>query len=321
MNSQPPHRPDSVGRGERPILSILVVNFNSTPLLRGCLDAIANSTIADHLETIVVDNASGDFDSEALNAEYPWVRWMPQATNTTYTRGNNLAWERSTADLVLLLNPDTRVEADALERALAHMEASPDLAALGAYLIGPDGRLQRYYRRLPRLADLPVLLFERAFQRTRRGRRFLMSDEDFAQPTNVEDIPGAFILFRRAAAGAPPLDPGYFNFVSDLDLCDRLNKVGRVVVFPDVRCHHLRAGAGVGTADPRQRLRLYHDMTWGVRRYFSSRGGFVTSTVVQLLLIAYWATRVARLAAGHPMLLWSGFRHAIAAIAGRAPRY
>ena len=37
-----PSESDAVRSGERPSLSILVVNFNSTPLLRGCLDAIAD---------------------------------------------------------------------------------------------------------------------------------------------------------------------------------------------------------------------------------------------------------------------------------------
>jgi GT2 family glycosyltransferase len=303
------------------LLSVLIVNFNSTRLLDECLAALEASTIADRLETIVVDNASADFSLEPMAAAHPSVSFLPQDRNTTYTGGNNLAFERASADLVLMLNPDTRVEPDALERAVAHMRSKPDLAALSAYLIGPDGNLQRYYRQLPTLKDLPILLFEPLFRNTRHGRRFLMLDESFEGVTPVSDPPGAFILCRRGALSGYLLDPGYFNFVSDLELCERLSRAGRVVVFDDVRCHHLRAGAGVGTADPTARLRLYHDYTWGLRRYFSPRLSATGRACLELLLLLYWASRVALTWARTPRNAFSAIGAFLRGISGRAPGY
>jgi GT2 family glycosyltransferase len=280
----------------RPSLSVIIVNFNSTPLLRECLRSLEGSTVAEQLQVIVVDNASMDFDVGALRTAYPSVTFVPQDRNTTYTGGNNIGFEQADADLILMLNPDTRLEPDALENALAHMAAEPGVVALTAYLIGSDGALQRYYRRLPEFADLPVMLFEPIFRNTKRGRRYLMLDEPFDRTTDVEDPPGAFILMRRSALGGHLLDPGYFNFVSDLELCQRLNRAGRVAMFTDVRCHHQRAGAGVGTTDPRLRLRLYQDYVWGLRRYFGSQLGPIRRAILQILLVLYWATRAARLA-------------------------
>lgn len=307
--------------GQRPVLSILIVNFNSTALLRRCLDAIAHSTIADQVETIVVDNASTDFDADEDPQRYPWVRWLSQATNTTYTGGNNIAFKYATSDLILMLNPDAALEPDALERAVAHMSASPELIGLGAYLVGPDGRLQRYYRRLPELIDVPVMLFEPLFRNTRRGRRFLMSDEPFDRPTPVENTPGAFTLLRRSATGDSLLDPGYFNFVSDLELCARLKEAGSMVVYPDVRCHHVRAAAGVGARDPRARVRLYHDFTWGIRRYFTARLAFPQRALLAVLLVGYWLVRIVRIAIASPQALPRTIATAAAAIAGRPVRY
>ncbi len=304
-----------------PVLSILIVNYNSTPLLRDCLDSVAASSIADRVETIVVDNASTDFDATSLSGAYPWVQWLPQQKNTTYTGGNNLAFERSTGDFVLMLNPDTQLEPHALERAVAHMREEPELAALSAYLIGPDGKLQRYYRRLPTMKDLPILLFEPLFRNTRHGRRFLMLDESFQGVTQVWDPPGAFILSRRTAPGRCILDAAYFNFVSDLELCDRLNRVGRVVVFDDVRCIHLRAGAGVGTRDPLERLRLYHDYTWGLRRYFGPRLGPVQRVAFEGLIGAYWVARASRVTLRRPSMFGQAVSTAFKAISGQPPAY
>ena len=304
-----------------PVLSILIVNFNSTRLLGECLDALAQSTIADRLETIVVDNASSGFDEYAMKRAYPGVRWLPQSANTTYTGGNNIAFDHSRAELILMLNPDTRVEPEALERAVMHMQASRGIVGLGAYLVGPDGKLQRYYRRLPQFEDLPVMLFERLLKNTQRGRRYLMLDETFESPTEVPQPPGAFLLFRRSVVGARLLDAEYFNFMSDLELCDRLNRAGPLIVFPDVRCHHLRGGAGVGTADSVSRLRLYQDLTWGVRRYFFARVGMGRRAVLNAMLIPYWIIRVVRLAITRPTELPSAVGMAASALSGRPPRY
>jgi GT2 family glycosyltransferase len=304
----------------RPSLSVIIVNFNSTPLLEDCLRSLESSTVADQLQVIVVDNASADFDAGRLEAAHPSVHLLPQATNTTYTGGNNIGFDQADADLILMLNPDTRVEPDALERGLAHMADDPGLSALTAYLIGPDGALQRYYRRLPDFADLPVMLFEPIFRSTARGRRYLMLDEPFDRPTEVQDPPGAFILMRRSALGGRLLDPGYFNFVSDLELCDRLNRAGRVAMFPDVRCHHQRAGAGVGTTDPRLRLRLYQDYVWGLRRYFRPRLGWMQRATFHTLLSLYWATRVARISIRHrvPSAAFAAASHSLR---GQPPVY
>jgi GT2 family glycosyltransferase len=277
----------------RPSLSVIIVNFNSTPLLEECLRSLEASTVADQLQVIVVDNASTDFDADRLAPAHPLVTFLPQTENTTCTGGNNIGFARVDAELILMLNPDAWVEKDALEHAIKHLTDDPSLVALAAYLIGPDGELQRYYRRLAEFADLPVMLFEPIFRNTSRGRRFLMLDEAFNDTTDVQNPPGAFLLMRRSAVTDQFLDPGYFNFVSDLELCARLNGAGRVSMFTDVRCHHLRAGAGLGTTDPHLRLRLYQDYVWGLRRYFRPRLGWGQRVAFETMLAIYWASRIA----------------------------
>lgn len=305
---------------DRANISVLVVNFNSTSLLRECLASLAASTIASRLETIVVDNASHDFDVVDFVARYPWVHWLPQPTNTTCTGGNNIAFHHAKGDLILMLNPDTRVEPEAIERALRHLQDDDQLVAVGAFFIGPDGEIQRNYRRLPALADLPVLLFERVFKETRLGRRFLMADEEFAGPTVVEHCAGAFLLIRRSGLTAGLLDPAYFNLLSDVDLSRRLNAIGNITVFPDVRCHHLGGGGGMNTIDPRLRLRLHHDFTWGLRRYFSGQGA-IAQLALTFGLLLYWVSRTVNVSLRSPRAFPNAVAVAVRAVAGAAPKY
>ena len=265
---------DRVGRPrpDGPRLSILIVNYRSTELLVDCLASIAAQTAFAATETIVVDNGTPGFDAARIEAAHPWARILASPTNLTYTGGNNRAFELAAGSLVLLLNPDTVLEPTALARAMAHFDERPEMAGLAAWLLNDDGSFQRYYRRLPRPGDAPYLLLGRLLASTPGGRRYAMSDVTFDDVTPVDQPPGAFIMLRRTAVGhGPLLDPGYGNYMSDVELCARLRATGPILVFRDVRCRHRKGAAGVATADPRDQLRLRHDLTLGVRRYFRRR--------------------------------------------------
>lgn len=305
----------------RPLVSILIVNYHSTPYLVECLDAIAASTIADSVEVFVVDNASPDFDAAALASRYPDVQFLPQTVNTTFTGGTNLAFARAAGQYVLLLNPDTRIEPSSLEAAVARFRHTPGISAQGAFLMDERGALQHYYRRLPRARDIPAVVLPRIFGRTRLGRAYLMTQAEIKGVVRIPQPPGAFLMIPRAFCPTPVLDPGYFNFFSDVELCDQLSRRGPIVVGDDVRCVHARGMAGVRTADPIEQLRLQHDMTWGARRYFSRRTGVAGRAYLELWLGISWALRVANAAARRPHLARRIAGIAAAALSGRRPSY
>ena len=305
---------------EAPAISVLIVNFNSTDLLRRCLESVAKSTIAASLETIVVDNASADFDLAAAKVGFPWVTWLPQEKNRCFTEGTNIAFAASCGELVLLLNPDTVVEPDAIELAAAHMTSSPSTAAVGPYFVGRDGQLQRIYRRLPSPLDLPCLLFEPLFRHTARGREFLMSDESFEGITEVGHCPAAFVLIRRDSVEDHLLDPAYFNLLSDLELSRRVATFGRIEALSSVRCHHVGGGAGLGTSDMRTRVLLYHDLAWGVWLYYRQATALMR-VMLNLMLAGYWLSRIAYVGIHSPASIPDVTKHAALSMLHRPPRY
>lgn len=306
-------------RGHRSV-SVLIVNYRSTPMLLDCLASIEGQTAFARTETIVVDNGSPDFEPDQLTARFPWVHVIASPVNLTYTGGNNLAFERARGDCVLLLNPDTVLEPRAIENALRHFASGPPMSAQGATLLNADGSLQRYYRRLPTWRDVPYVLLGRLLARTPGGRRYFMLDDEFGPVTAVDQPPGAFLLLRRADVGDRLLDPGYYNYMSDVELCARLRATGPIYVFDDVRCWHRKGAAGVATGDTADQLRLRHDLTWGVRRYYRNARLPIRS-YVEAWLYVFWCLRLGQLAIRRPSALGRAVRLAARALRGDPPRY
>lgn len=120
--------------------SVIVLNWNGRSHLETCLPALAAQTFRD-FETIVVDNASSRDDSVAYVREhFPWVRVVPLSENLGFSGGNLEGVKIARGEFIVLLNNDTRPEADWLERLVACAEAHPEVGIVAAHLTDWDGR-------------------------------------------------------------------------------------------------------------------------------------------------------------------------------------
>ena len=136
-------------------LSILIVSYNVRELLRDCLKSVFDSLASSHHLTAkvwVVDNASADGSAEMVARDFPGVRLIASQDNLGFTGGNNLALQAmgfqpigdeaevtrghqllATASAppdappryVLLLNPDTIIQGDALAQMVAFLGRPP----------------------------------------------------------------------------------------------------------------------------------------------------------------------------------------------------
>ena len=103
-------------------LSIIIVNYNVQYFLAQCLDSVQKAIANMEAEVWVVDNASQDGSLTMLKEKFPWVKVIANRENVGFARANNQAAREASGEYVLLLNPDTVVEADTFEKVVAFME-------------------------------------------------------------------------------------------------------------------------------------------------------------------------------------------------------
>ena len=182
-------------------LSIVIVNYNTREFLRACLASLQACTL-EH-EVIVVDNASRDGSVEMVQSTFPSVRLLAQAVNTWFCGGNNLGIQAARGEYVLLLNPDTVVEAGALEQLVAFLRHHPNYAGATAQLIYPNGQTQQTCSRLIPFRYLLYTLtpwgMMRPGARQQLQQHIWYQDEGFDRTTDrdVETLPGSCLLMRR----------------------------------------------------------------------------------------------------------------------------
>ena len=120
--SKPPRQAD----GHPPLLSLVIVNWNTCEALRDCLASLFEQTRSLTLEVIVVDNASTDDSLAMLKAGFPQVRRIANTINLGLARACNQGMRAARGRLLLLLNSDTYVRDDVIARMTAYLLSRPD---------------------------------------------------------------------------------------------------------------------------------------------------------------------------------------------------
>ncbi len=106
-------------------LSIIIVNWNACDLLRHCLSSIEANRCDLSMEVIVVDNASSDASIQMVEHEFPQVKLIASQENLGYTGGNNLGAKHVRGRYLLILNPDTEIVGDALQKMVCYLDDIP----------------------------------------------------------------------------------------------------------------------------------------------------------------------------------------------------
>ena len=207
-------------------LSIIIVNYNVTRLLRNCLLSIQKYAEGENYEVIVIDNASTDTSWSDLIPEFPKVHFISSEHNEGFAVANNKAIKTAAGEYVLLLNPDTELEGYYMKDILDFADSKPDFGCLGIKMHDAEGNfLPESKRSVPDMFNS----FEKLFTNFKRSnsKSYYRSDIDENAVTEVDVVTGAFLLIRREIyEKLGGLDEAYFMYGEDIDLCYTLLRSG-----------------------------------------------------------------------------------------------
>ena len=276
-----------------PLVDVVVVNWNAGRQLGECLAAVRSSAQARHRlgQLVVVDNASTD-NSLALPAATAPDLVIRNDLNRGFAAACNQGARAGTSPYLLFLNPDTRVDRDALDNAIAHLEAATasHIGILGARLYDEGGTVAKTSARFP--TSWTMVARSLGLDRTRIVRGYLMTDWAHDDTRMVDHVIGAFYLVRRAVfESLSGFDERYFVYLEDLDFSCRAHRAGwRTLYAADVKVFH----KGGGTSEQVRGRRLAYALRSRIaysRRHFTIPGAaavLVTTLVAEPIIRLGW---------------------------------
>jgi len=223
-------------------LSIIIVNWKVKDLLEKCLRSIFLQTKNISFEVFVVDNNSGDGSVEMVREKFPQVNLTSSADNLGFAKGNNLAIKKSRGRYILLLNPDTEILDNALEKMVRFMDTYPECGIAGCKLLNPDLTLQPSVRAFPDFASQIFILLKihHLFPHTKTMYKYLVQNFDYEKTQEVDQVMGAFMMIRREVINKIGiLDENFWIWFEEVDFCKRAKAVGfKILYTPEAKIIH-----------------------------------------------------------------------------------
>ena len=224
-----------------PAVSVIIASGGKVDILRNNLESVFTKTEYRNVEVVIIDNSKKS-EIEKLVTTWPsparplrYIDWRDREFN--YAAINNEAARRCNSPILLFLNDDTSVITSGWLTAMVEMAVRPEVGAIGAKLLYPDGRIQH--------AGVVMGIFGNcghAFKGLAGDIHHYFDFPDVIR--NVSAVTGACLMtradvFHEVGGFAEKTFAVAFN---DIDLCLKIREKGyRVIYTPHALLYHHEA--------------------------------------------------------------------------------
>lgn len=203
-----------------PEITLSVVSHRQNALVNQLLEDVQRVCV-DRVALVLTENVPDPLLLAASALTCP-VEMVVNSARKGFGANHNAAFRRSDTPYFCVCNPDVRLRSDPFPR-LLEVISDQEVGVVGPLVRNPQGAIEDSARRFPSTAILLGKLFGAS------------SGPDYPTdrgPIAVDWVAGMFMLFRsehyRAVNG---FDEGYFLYYEDIDICHRLGRVGRKVMY------------------------------------------------------------------------------------------
>ena len=239
-------------------------------------------------EVWVVDNNSVDGSVEMVKEKFPSVKVVANTDNKGFSKANNQAIRLSTAEYVLLLNPDTVVEEDTFRKMLGFMDTHQDAGGLGVKMIDGTGRFLPESKRglpTPLVAFYKIFGLSALFPKSKTFGKYHLGYLQENDINAVDVLAGAFMLIRKTVLDKIGLlDEDFFMYGEDIDLSYRITKAGyKNYYFPDTRIIHYK-GESTKKSSVNYVFVFYNAMIIFAKKHFSKSNASLFTFFIRLAI-------------------------------------
>jgi GT2 family glycosyltransferase len=232
-----------------PQLSIIIVNYNTYQYTVNCIRSIKSFVKQLEHEIILVDNASKECAPQKFLMEFPDIILIPLSENIGFGRGNNVGIRAAKASTLLLLNSDTLIFDDSIDKTFRFLHKQPFVGMVGCKLLNDDGTEQLSSFIHVRFPLLNLLINANPFLSALS--RFLNVPSNYdhirltlkAQQKNhsCEALSGAFMMVKKEVIEqCGDFDPDFFMYCEDTEWCrNRIIKKFKIYYFTEASIIHL----------------------------------------------------------------------------------
>lgn len=252
----------------KPEVSIIIVNWNTKDYIRECIQSIYDNDSELEAQIIVIDGASYDGCGSMLEAEFPAVRYIQLDDNAGFGKCNNIAANEAEADILIFLNPDTKLHDNALSNLSKQLSDLPDAGLIGPRLLNTDSSLQEssvHAFPTPINQAIDSLFLRKLLPKSKFWNSYHALRAN--SPTPVQALSGACLVtytdFFYKIGG---FSKAFFMYSEDIDLSLKSQQAGKKNYhIPNIEITHLGGGSSAlqysqfSTIAPRNSICIYFD--------------------------------------------------------------
>lgn len=249
--------------------SVIIINYKTLELTRGCLRSLFQLPNQEDLEIIVIDNNSEDGSAEKLRAEFGnRVKLIANKKNLGFAGANNQGVAVSHGQYLIFLNSDTIVKKDFLIVGYYILKSNQNIG-----IVSPRLKLENGDNQKAAFGKFPTLI-KLLNQSTKKEINIDESQEYFF----TDWVSGcALMIGRELFQKIDGWDDRFFLYYEDIDICRRAYLAGyKSAVMPKISITHL--GGQSLQAAPKKNIIYYQSQDY----YFKKHYGLATAWAVKL---------------------------------------
>lgn len=265
-------------------LSVIIVNYNVCYFLEQALKSVFNSRVNFEYDVWVVDNNSADHSLEMVADLFPQVQVIANKKNVGFSKANNQGVFAGKSEYVLLLNPDTVLEEDTLQKCVDCLENDPKVGALGVKMVDGKGVYLPESKRglpTPSVAFYKISGLSKLFPKSERFGRYHLGFLDKDKDHEIEVLAGAFMMIRKNVyEQVGGLDEDYFMYGEDIDLSYKITQAGyKNMYLASTKIIHYK-GESTKKASVKYVFVFYKAMIIFAKKHFTKNQALLFSSLI-----------------------------------------